>query len=256
MKILIINDDSIDSPFLELLMKILPREHEYTIVVPAEEQSWKGKSMTRFQKLKVGNEPLGDYEAITVAGTPADCANIGIYNVLGGQVDAVVSGINIGHNTGLAYIFSSGTVGAALEGNIAGVPGLALSQLLPPNLFNEWIETRKFSSESLEFIQAQLEEVFPEIWKRFEKIIQAKKAITWNVNFPGVLADKWELRSTRCAKNFYKQCFEIEGDYYKHIGADASVQEEDDVDKRAITEGHVSITQLDMNDFGQQHHDL
>ena len=59
-----------------------------------------------------------------MTGTPADCVNLGIYNLLESKPDIVVSGVNLGFNTGLGFLLASGTVGACFEANIAGLPGL------------------------------------------------------------------------------------------------------------------------------------
>ena len=61
------------------------------------------------------------------SGTPADCANLGIHSVFDTRPDLVVSGINIGLNHGLAFVMGRGTVGAATEGVIAGLPAIAFS---------------------------------------------------------------------------------------------------------------------------------
>jgi 5'-nucleotidase len=96
-----------------------------TIVVPEEEQSWTGQSISRFRYLYLDTVMLRDGQAYCVDGTPADCINLGIYHVLQQKPDLVGSGINIGINAGLGFALSSGTIGACLEANIAGIPAIA-----------------------------------------------------------------------------------------------------------------------------------
>ncbi|MCJ8331912.1 MAG: 5'/3'-nucleotidase SurE [Lentisphaeria bacterium] len=251
MNILIVNDDSVDSPFLELLIEQIPAEHNCHIVVPAEEQSWKGKAMTRFGELAEKTETINGRTVHCIYGTPADCANIGIYHNDFGLPDCVISGINIGHNAGVAYIFSSGTVGAAIEANIAGIPALSLSQLLPNELFDEWINNRSLTDSSMDYFRKQLDQVFPKVWEKFQPEIQAKNPITWNVNFPGKLAADWELKSARCGLSFYGSCFKKTDDTFKHDAPKPQEDQGEDSDVQIILSGHVSVTKLDMRSFGQ-----
>ena len=101
---------------------------EVSLVVPLHEQSWTGKSMTRFNPVIAQKAELFGRPATFVSGTPADCVNLAIHNLLDRKPDLVVSGINAGFNMGLGFILSSGTVGACLEANLAGVPAIAISQ--------------------------------------------------------------------------------------------------------------------------------
>ena len=121
--------------------------------------------MTRFGTRHV--EPLDGFACETYAfsGTPADCANFGIYHVFdGGKPDLVISGINMGSNAGLSFTLSSGTVGAALEANIAGLPGVALSQVLPGQVFRQWVEDRTMQPDVRDLLfercRAMLDRVF------------------------------------------------------------------------------------------------
>ena len=125
-KILLTNDDSHDSPLFHFAIDELQKLGDLTISVPATEQSWKGKAMTRFGNVYVEEISIHGTGAWSITGTPADCVNIAIYNLMETPPDVVVSGTNIGKNTGLSFMWSSGTVGACLEANIAGLPALAL----------------------------------------------------------------------------------------------------------------------------------
>ena len=78
-----------------------------------------------------------------------DCVNFGIYTIMANQKpDLVISGQNMGHNMGIGYVFSSGTIGAGLEANIAGVPSITISQTLPQHDFTMWSSERRLSAES------------------------------------------------------------------------------------------------------------
>ena len=251
MKILIVNDDSIDSPFLTLLLEQLPADAEVLVAVPAQEQSWKGKAMTRFGELKAEQTEIGGYPAMAIHGTPADCTNIGIYHSPMGKPDMVISGINIGHNSGVSYVFSSGTVGAALEANIAGIPALALSQQLPDTMFNEWVAARAFADDSLEYFRRQITDVFARLWARFAEPLASKRPITWSVNLPGELRTDWQLVPSKCGHSFYQSCFSSVAQGFAHAGPHPIEDEREDSDIRVLSSGHVSVTEFDIRSFGQ-----
>jgi len=130
MKLLVTNDDGIDSVFLHELVSSLQRAgHELFIVAPAIEQSWKGASKTRSQAVKSLAVDCGfGCPTWTVDGTPSDCVNIALEHLIDGEVDGVVSGINEGFNCSIGFINASGTVGGAWEGALHGLPAIAVSQ--------------------------------------------------------------------------------------------------------------------------------
>lgn len=130
--LLVTNDDGVTSPALIPLVRALERIEDVERVntlVPDRERSWIAKAMTRFEDVTVATPAAreGDPCVMTSSGTPADCANLGIHSVFDTRPDLVVSGINIGLNHGMAFVLGSGTVGAAAEGVIAGLPAIAFS---------------------------------------------------------------------------------------------------------------------------------
>ncbi len=128
--ILLTNDDGIDSPCLQYLKDVLSDLAEVTIVAPKSEKSWCGKEITRFGEFVVEDYGKMGY---AVAGTPADCVLIGIFHILNKdkRPNLVISGINVGANAGDSFILSSGTVGAAIEAALLGIPAIAISILIP-----------------------------------------------------------------------------------------------------------------------------
>ncbi len=127
MKILISNDDGIDSRGISELAKYLKEIGEVTIIAPRTEQSAVGHAITMSIPLRV-NEYYknGEFFGYAVEGTPADCVKIGITNILKENPDIVVSGINHGANTAINIVYS-GTVSAAREAAIMDIPALAIS---------------------------------------------------------------------------------------------------------------------------------
>jgi len=127
MRILLTNDDGLESPALLPTIQMLETIGDVDVVVPRYEQSWTSKSNIRRAKTIVKEtHEVDGYHITTLDARPADCANYGIFN-LDETPDLVVSGANVGHNVGISAFFSSGTIGAALEGIFVGIPSVAIS---------------------------------------------------------------------------------------------------------------------------------
>ena len=122
-KILVTNDDGWMAPGIALLAEAAANFGEVTVVAPEVEQSGMSHRITFDRPLAIQQKSTGFY---SVDGTPADCVRIAIAK-LGGGFDWVLSGINDGANLGVE-IFYSGTVAAAREATLLGVPAIGLSQ--------------------------------------------------------------------------------------------------------------------------------
>lgn len=130
MKILITNDDGVFAPGLLALIKGLKDEHDLTIVAPKIEQSGKSRAITLYQAISMQEVLIRDAQmkAYAIDGTPSDCVRIGLKHLLKYNVDLVISGVNHGVNTANDVPYS-GTVSAALEALIYGIPAIALSSV-------------------------------------------------------------------------------------------------------------------------------
>jgi 5'-nucleotidase len=127
MRILITNDDGVYAPGLAALHKSLSAAHEVTVVAPETEQSAVGHAITLSDPLRV--RPLGPpngYRGYAVAGTPADCVKLALNELSDEPPELVVSGINKGANLGFNLLYS-GTVSAASEAALQGIPSIAIS---------------------------------------------------------------------------------------------------------------------------------
>lgn len=211
MRILLTNDDSHRSPLLEIAIRYLSKLGEVDIVVPLHEQSWTGKSMTRFNPLHVHDIEIFGRKAFAVDGTPADCVNVGVYNLIGRRPDLVVSGINAGFNKGLGFVLSSGTVGACLEANIAGLPAIALSQAFDTATRNRYIDDYMIEIDRIALFEAHTARVLDRLTsilfsERNCKDVLASP-ITWNVNFPFDLTDGAVLRNATLGLARYGRTF-------------------------------------------------
>ena len=129
--LLVSNDDGYQSYFLRTLVDALCAHFEVFVVAPRDEQSWVGRAMSRSGILEA--EALSDWPcpAWSVSGRPADCVNIALHHLLPRRPDAVISGMNLGFNVTLPLTLSSGTVAAATEGALAGLPSIAFSLSIP-----------------------------------------------------------------------------------------------------------------------------
>lgn len=249
-RILLTNDDSHDSPLFLAAIRALHELAEVHIVVPAEEQSWKGKSMTRHGALYAERIDLHGWPAWSVTGTPADCVNLGIYQLLERPPELVVSGINIGKNVGLGFVLASGTIGACLEGNIAGLPALALSQELPSDDFRHWDSERAFRPATAALLERQVARMVPRVWRALA-VTDHREPTTWNVNFPYTSDEAPPIAHTRMGLTWYRGCFQRRGDRFHHGLASAEIDPAPQTDDVALGAGAISVTLLDMRVLGQ-----
>lgn len=256
MDILLTNDDSHVSPLLQFLHAKLKSLGQVTIVVPKEEQSWTGKAISRFRYLYLDEISLPEGHAYCVDGTPADCINLGIYHVMSQKPDLVVSGINIGRNTGLGVVLSSGTVGACLEANLAGLPAVALSQSLEREVFRSWVNDRRLPEAETARLGTQTETLLEGVFQTlFAQEDFWANPVTWNVNLPSRAVPDWRVVRTSLAQTVYGSCFKQVGDRFQH-GLDPPVEDtRDDVDGEVVRRGHVSLTLIDLRILGQHKKD-
>ncbi len=128
MRILITNDDGIHAGGLQALAAAMTELGEVYVVAPAVERSAVSHALTLFEPIWIEHLPARPGEALRAAlsGTPADCVKLAIRSLLPAPPDLILSGINRGANTGTNILYS-GTVAAATEGALAGIPAIALS---------------------------------------------------------------------------------------------------------------------------------
>jgi 5'-nucleotidase len=128
--ILVCNDDGITAPGLRCLIKIMNELGEVVVVAPDGPQSGKGHAITiegilRCDEISIDDGPQKEY---SVSGTPVDCVKLAVNVVLDRKPDLVVSGINHGSNSSINVIYS-GTMSAAVEGSLEGIPSVGFSLL-------------------------------------------------------------------------------------------------------------------------------
>lgn len=141
MKVLFVNDDGIECPLVTSLLKEVkkvPWISEISAVVPAFEKSWIGSAVSRDVTISCHEIEYDGVRVFVADGTPADCVSLAFSGLPIARPDLVISGLNAGMNTSVAFAHSSGTLNGAKFAALHGVPGIALSMLVNPEMKNAW----------------------------------------------------------------------------------------------------------------------
>lgn len=232
MHIMVTNDDGIHAPGIRALAQALTELGEVTVVAPDRERSAAGHSLTLHSPLRVFELQSGYY---AVDGTPTDCVNMGIHRLLPFRPDLVVSGINHGANLGDDITYS-GTVAAAMEATLMGIPAIAVS-------LATWDVSDHFPSAAAVAVRVAR-----------QVIANGLPADTFlNVNVPNCAAD--QLRPpmiTRQGRRSFVGTVvhktDPRGRTYYWIGSDEpDFNDYEGTDFYAINRNHVSITPLHLD---------
>ncbi len=176
MTLLITNDDGVHAPGLSTLVNALPAKTRYIIVAPDRQRSECSHTATTKDPIHiVQQDPL----TWAIGGTPVDCVRIGLGIVakqIATEITGVISGVNDGANLGVD-VFHSGTVAAAREAAIHGIPAMALSQLRHPTYPRLWDHIPRWLGEDW------LADFFGTLDSQ-QRYAQPHTACFWNVNFP------------------------------------------------------------------------
>lgn len=223
MKILLTNDDGVNAKGIRILYEVLSPNHDVILVAPSKEKNATSHSITLRTPLKV--KKLSP-DIISVNGTPTDCVMLAIYNFTKEIPDLLISGINHGPNLGddVAY---SGTVGAALEGAMLGIPSLAIS-------FTDEKECdfKKGKEMVLSLVSLIEKNRFP-------------PDIFLNINIPYNLKG---VKITKLGRRIYNNVVESRGrGIYVIDGTPAETEGKTGTDIEAIEKGYVSITPLKID---------
>ncbi len=139
--VLIVNDDGISAPGIQLLERII-REHaaDVWVVAPDEEKSGASNSLSMHVPVRVRRH---DDRHFAIKGTPTDCALMAVYEIMDRAPTLLLSGINRGANLAEDLLYS-GTAAAAMEGALLGVPSIAFSQIFQPKGKVHWDTAEKY----------------------------------------------------------------------------------------------------------------
>jgi 5'-nucleotidase len=129
MKILITNDDGINSSGILASKNAVESLGTPIVVAPSTQQSGIGRALTLFEPLRIKEVLLKDEsKGYSVSGTPTDAVTLGLFEIVDEKPDLCISGINIGENIGKGELTTSGTIGAAMEAASHDIPTIAISQ--------------------------------------------------------------------------------------------------------------------------------
>lgn len=234
MRILLTNDDGVEAPGLRALQQALAPVAEVIVVAPDREQSASGHSLTLDRPLRMSEIEEGVY---AVDGTPTDCVNLAVLWLLEDRrPDLLVSGINNGLNLGDDVTYS-GTVSAAFEGSLLGIPSVAFSQQLGPQA--SFPRAARYAARLIEhLVEAGLDE---------EMLL--------NVNLPAdaILGSKITKLGHREYQQVVVEKKDPRGRRYFWIAGRPEWKPESGTDHEALFSGFVSITplHLDLTDYSR-----
>jgi len=243
--ILVTNDDGIFSPGILFLSSVAKQYGKVMVIAPDKPQSGMGHAITINSTLRINKSSYHQVEEeYSCSGTPVDCVKMGIHHFLKRKPDLILSGVNHGSNSSINVIYS-GTMSAALEGALEGVPSIGFS------LCNYSVEARFEQYESVvkEVIEKAIQEKMPE-------------GTCWNVNIPDVPGEMIKgIRFVRQAKARWEEYFDERKDpygkpYFWLTGRYVNLEPHaTDTDEWAIQNCYVSVvpTHADLTDYQHLH---
>jgi len=242
MDILITNDDGIESPGIAVLSRELGRIGDVTVVAPASQKSASGHSLTIDSPIRY-TEVFRDGRLFgyAVEGTPVDCVKTALNVISARKPDLIVSGINMGANLGW-NVFYSGTVSAASEGVLKGIPSIAVS-------------LDKFKAEKEEEFYFAAEFACRTAGELLSGCIPGDVLV--NINVPAIpraeiKGVKYTFQSGVAFNEAMKKQTDSSGkDYYCLYSKEDEDRFEEGSDCKAVREGYISVTPLrfDLTDY-------
>ncbi len=235
--ILVTNDDGITAPGIRKLIQIMKEVGEVVVVAPSSPQSAKGHAITldatlHVNRLKTPSATDNEYEC---SGTPADCVKIGIKEVLKRKPDLCVSGINHGSNASINVIYS-GTMSAAIEAGIEGVPSIGFSLL-----DYDW-------NANFEGLESYVKTIALNVLSN-----GLPDGIVLNVNFPKLSKEPFKgIKVARQARANWNEKFEkrinpMGKDYYWLSGVFENLDGGEDTDEFALENNYISIVPVQFD---------
>ena len=233
MKILLSNDDGYQAPGIVALFEAIRDLGDVEVVAPEHNNSAKSNALTLHSPLYVHQAASGFRY---VNGTPADCVHVALTGLLGYRPDLVVSGINNGANMGDDTIYS-GTVGAAMEGYLFGIPAIAFSQTQ-----KGWAHLDAAAGKARELVRQVL-----------ASAAGAQAPWLLNVNIPNLPLDELKpfricrLGRRHAAEKVISQTSPHGETMYWIGGAGPAKDDAEGTDFHATAQGHISVTPLKVD---------
>ena len=235
--ILVTNDDGISAPGIRALIAVVQELGDVVVVAPDSPQSAMGHAITinntlHLNKITTENAPVTEYSC---SGTPADCVKMAVNEILKQKPDLCVSGVNHGSNSSINVIYS-GTMSAAVEAGIEGIPAIGFS-LLDYN----W--------------DADFEQIKPFIKKIATQVLTngLQEGTVLNVNFPKLKTDEIKgIKICRQAKAMWEEKFDkrvtpFGKEYYWLSGEFVNLDKGTDTDEWALANDFISIVPVQFD---------
>lgn len=235
--ILVTNDDGITAPGIRALISVMKELGDVVVVAPDSPQSATGHAITINNTLsinKIDIDPDVELE-YSCSGTPVDCVKFAVSEILKRKPDLCVSGVNHGSNSSINVIYS-GTMSAAVEAGIEGIPAIGFS-LLDYN----W--------------DADFEPIKASIKKITEEVLEngLLEGVILNVNFPKLKENEIKgIKICRQAKAMWQERFDkrqtpMGKDYYWLTGKFVNLDHGEDTDEWALAHGYISIVPVQFD---------
>ncbi|MGA2173041.1 MAG: 5'/3'-nucleotidase SurE [Sedimentisphaerales bacterium] len=241
MNILLTNDDGIFAPGLSAVYKELVKIGEVTVVAPAGSKSGASHSVTFNRPLVCERvEVNGLFSGYSIEGSPADCVKLAVMQLCEHTIDLLVAGINNGANAGI-NVYYSGTVAAAMEGVLLGIPSVAMSVAA---------EERMDYASAAGYCMQVMKELMP-----------IEKGAVMNINVPRLSRGrpkgiKVVPQSNKAFDEYYIPKTDEKGRTVFQLAGEPHPLEDPQADIVALMEGYVSVTALapDMTDYKKTKH--
>lgn len=239
--ILLTNDDGYSCAGFFPLLDKLTKHHQVTVAAPKEQKSWVGKSISAHGQVSVEKITFEGHEIYTVTGTPADCVQIGLYDLVESRPDFVVSGINVGENVGTGRILSSGTIGAAMEGSIDGIISVAASLCDTSGRGIDYFDRNSYKY----FENAAV--IVAKVLGLLEGMELPEGIDVVSINIPFDAKSDADIEITVPYIEPYGKLFTGKESVFSHHGAAVKYENlKDGTDLKAIYDGKVAVTPLDL----------
>ena len=235
--ILVTNDDGINAPGIRALISVMAEIGEVIVVAPDSPQSAMGHAITinntlYLNKISAENATITEYSC---SGTPVDCVKLAVNEILKKKPDLCVSGVNHGSNSSINVIYS-GTMSAAVEAGIEGIPAIGFSLL-----DYDW--------------NADFDQIKPFIKKIVLEVLAKKlpESVVLNVNFPNLKIEAIKgIKICRQAKAIWMEKFDKRKtpygkDYYWLTGEFVNQDKGEDTDEWALANDYISIVPVQFD---------
>jgi len=241
---LLVNDDGVNSVGITVLREELSSDFECFVVAPNRERSGIGKALTVGDVITVEKLTTQYGGAYSIDGTPADAVLLALHKLLDEKPAVVVAGINLGPNLGIDDILNSGTLGAAMEAAIHGVPSIAVSYCVARE-FDDGLALQALNDPGLR-LAAKIARVLA---KAIVDEGMPEGVDVLSVNVPDYRSGIKGIKVTRPSRKGYPDIHVARDGGYAIMRWDLTLYPKDseDTDVEAVRSGYISLTPLNLS---------